>query len=80
MIVATGNFGAIAERMALSTLGAPACLNPEGTVCRILIGYVPFAERLWRVYSHADIVRTTITKAFRRTEIKKNSRAETHAR
>lgn len=74
MMVATGSCEARAERRVESVLGTPTCLKPEGTVWRILIGYCPFGDRLWRVYNQAATVRTRRTKAFRRTAIKNSNR------
>ena len=42
----------------------------------ILMGYLPFAFLRWRTYNHAAMVRTTITKAFLSTDMKKNTRAD----
>lgn len=75
MIVDTGSSGAMAVRSLCSTDGLAMCLNPAGTVCKILIGYFPEADFLCRVYSHAAMVRINMTKAFLITPIKKNQRA-----
>lgn len=74
-MVATGSSDAIAERRAGSTVGARTCLKPAGTVCNILMGYVPLADLLCLVYNQAAIVRTMRTKAFLRTLRKNKSRA-----
>jgi len=75
MIVATGSLGASAEISEWLILGAPTCWKPRGTVWRILIGYVPFLLLRWRVYNHEEKVKTIITKALRKAEMKKKTRA-----
>ena len=40
-MVATGSCGAKALTSLGSIAGCPMCLNPEGTVNKILIGYFP---------------------------------------
>lgn len=75
MIVATGSSGASAETRAPSITGAPTCLKPRGTVCKILIGYFPELLFRCRQYSQDAMVRTMMTKALRNVERKKNSRS-----
>ena len=74
MMVATGSCGPKALTSLGSIEGCPMCLNPEGIVNKILIGYFPLLS-LWRQYSHAVIVRMIRTVAFRITLMKKNMRA-----
>lgn len=55
-------------------VGGPTCLNPRGTLCKILMGYLPAAVLRCRQYSQDAMVRTMITKALRKVERKKNKR------
>lgn len=68
---------ASAEINSGSMVGCPRCLKPRGTSCRILIGYLPEADRRCRVYSQDANVKTMITNALRKTEKKKKNRAST---
>ena len=76
MIVATGSSDASAETRLLSMTGGPTCWKPRGTVCKILMGYLPDFDFRWRQYSQDAIVRTMMTKAFLNTEMKKKNRSE----
>lgn len=46
MMVATGSSPAMAEINSGSMTGGRTCCRPLGTVCKILIGYLPDAD-LW---------------------------------
>ena len=59
-----------------ATGGGLGTRKPAGTVFKILIGYFPAAVTLWRQNNQDANVRTMITKAFRKTEMKKNQRAD----
>lgn len=76
MIVATGSSDARADTSLLSMTGGPTCWKPRGTVCKILIGYLPDLDLRWRQKSQDAIVRTMMTKALRKVEMKKNKRSE----
>ena len=75
MIVATGSSPAIAAMRSPSMTGGPTCWKPRGTVCKILIGYLPSASRRFLQYSQEAIVKMTMTNAFLKTDRKKNSRS-----
>jgi hypothetical protein len=75
IMVATGMCGARALTSSLPMTGGPTFWNPAGTVCKILIGYLPEAVLWSRQYSQAAMVNTITTKAFLVTEMKKKSRA-----
>ena len=74
-MVATGISPAIAEMRLWSITGGPTCWKPRGTVCKILMGYLPEALLRCLQYNQDAIVRMTMTNAFRKTEMKKNSRS-----